>query len=122
MAASGLFGKTDAKQNALALIKFAKGMLEDLETFNKTNSFKLSMRIGINSGSLIAGVIGKTKFIYDIWGDTVNVASRMESTGKSNEIHVSEVTMNLTKDCITYSAPVEMEIKGKGLMKTYFVC
>ncbi len=96
-------------------------MLQDIEDFNASSDVKLFMRIGINSGSLIAGVIGKTKFIYDIWGDTVNVASRMESSGETSKIHVSELTMMLTKDAIEYSDPVEMEIKGKGVMKTYFL-
>ncbi len=121
MAASGLFGNEPAEKNALSLIKFARGMLQDIEDFNASSDVKLFMRIGINSGSLIAGVIGKTKFIYDIWGDTVNVASRMESSGETSKIHVSELTMNLTKDSIDYSEPVEMEIKGKGVMKTYFL-
>ena len=57
-------------------------LMSGLFDFNATSSVKLFMRIGINSGSLIAGVIGKTKFVYDIWGDTVNVASRMEIKGK----------------------------------------
>ena len=96
-------------------------MLQDIEDFNTTSPVKLFMRIGINSGNLIAGVIGKTKFVYDIWGDTVNVASRMESSGQSSRIHVSEYTMALTKNAIAYSEPVEMEIKGKGVMKTYFL-
>ena len=96
-------------------------MLEDIEDFNANSSVKLYMRIGINSGSLIAGVIGKTKFVYDIWGDTVNVASRMESSGQTSKIHVSEQTMALTKAAIAYSEPVEMEIKGKGAIKTYFI-
>ena len=121
MAASGLFGNEPAEKNALSLIKFARGMLQDIEDFNASSDVKLFMRIGINSGSLIAGVIGKTKFIYDIWGDTVNVASRMESSGETSKIHVSELTMNLTKDAIDYSEPVEMEIKGKGVMKTFFL-
>ncbi len=64
-------------------------MLQDIEDFNASSDVKLFMRIGINSGSLIAGVIGKTKFIHDIWGDTVNVASRMESSGETSKIHVS---------------------------------
>lgn len=121
MAATGLFGKEPAEKNALALINFARGMLQDIEEFNATSNVKLFMRIGINSGNLIAGVIGKTKFVYDIWGDTVNVASRMESSGETSRIHVSEETMALTKNTIDYSEPVEMEIKGKGIMKTYFL-
>ena len=96
-------------------------MLKDIEAFNATSNVKLFMRIGINSGSLIAGVIGKTKFVYDIWGDTVNVASRMESSGQTSKIHVSESTMTLIKDAVNHSEPVEMEIKGKGVMKTYFL-
>ncbi len=121
MAASGLFGNEEAEKNALAIVNFARGMLKDIEDFNATSDVKLFMRIGINSGSLIAGVIGKTKFVYDIWGDTVNVASRMESSGETSKIHVSEQTMALIKDAIAYSEPVEMEIKGKGVMKTYFI-
>ena len=121
MAAAGLFGSEAAEKNALALVNFARGMLQDIEDFNASSNVKLFMRIGINSGSLIAGVIGKTKFIYDIWGDTVNVASRMESSGETSKIHVSELTMALTKNAIDYSEPVEMEIKGKGMMKTYFL-
>lgn len=121
MAASGLFGNEEAQKNALAIVNFARGMLKDIEDFNATSDVKLFMRIGINSGSLIAGVIGKTKFVYDIWGDTVNVASRMESSGETSKIHVSEQTMALIKDAIAYSEPVEMEIKGKGVMKTYFI-
>ncbi|MBQ9627398.1 MAG: hypothetical protein IJR40_09525, partial [Treponema sp.] len=121
MAASGLFGNEPAEKNALAIVNFARGMLKDIDDFNATSEVKLFMRIGINSGSLIAGVIGKTKFVYDIWGDTVNVASRMESSGQTSKIHVSEQTMALTKAAIAYSEPVEMEIKGKGAMKTYFL-
>ncbi|WP_407429503.1 adenylate/guanylate cyclase domain-containing protein [Treponema sp.] len=121
MAASGLFGSESAENNALAIVNFARGMLEDIEDFNAKSNLKLFMRIGINSGNLIAGVIGKTKFVYDIWGDTVNVASRMESSGQSSKIHVSENTMALIKDAVGASAPVEMEIKGKGRMKTYFL-
>ncbi|MBQ2354230.1 MAG: adenylate/guanylate cyclase domain-containing protein, partial [Treponema sp.] len=56
-----------------------------------------------------------------IWGDTVNVASRMESSGVPSRIHVSESTMALTKRFIAYTEPVVMEIKGKGIMKTYFL-
>ncbi len=121
MAAAGLFGNEPAEKNALAIVNFARGMLHDIEEFNATSNVKLFMRIGVNSGNLIAGVIGKTKFVYDIWGDTVNVASRMESSGETSKIHISENTMVLLKDAVPAAAPVEMEIKGKGVMKTYFL-
>lgn len=121
MAAAGLFGNDSAEENALSIINFARGMLDDIETFNSSSKVKLFMRIGINSGNLIAGVIGKTKFVYDIWGDTVNVASRMESSGQRSRIHISESTMSLIKDKISCVESVEMEIKGKGIMKTYFL-
>ena len=121
MAASGLFGNEPAEKNALALVNFAHGMLQDIEDFNSTSNVQLLMRIGINSGNLIAGVIGKTKFVYDIWGDTVNVASRMESSGQTSRIHISESTMSLIKNSVSPVEVAEMEIKGKGIMKTYFV-
>ena len=121
MAAAGLFGNEPAEKNAFSIVNFARGMLQDIEDFNATSNVKLFMRIGINSGNLIAGVIGKTKFVYDIWGDTVNVASRMESSGQTSKIHVSESTMLLLQGAVADSEPVEMEIKGKGVMKTYFL-
>ena len=95
--------------------------MEDIEEFNKTSDIKFRIRIGINSGELVAGVIGKTKFIYDIWGDTVNVASRMESSGTPMKIHVSDVTYKQTKDKFEYSDKVSLDIKGKGNMLTYYL-
>ena len=84
-------------------------------------TFLLQIRVGINSGPLVAGVIGKTKFIYDIWGDTVNVASRMESTGVPMKIHVTEITKAQTSNLFQYSENTEIDVKGKGMMKTYFL-
>lgn len=119
MAASGLSDRST--DHAVKLVRFAQGMLEDLHEFNEESKVKFSMRIGINSGDVIAGVIGKSKFIYDIWGDTVNVASRMESSGVAEKIHVTENTRELTKSIIEYGKPVKAEVKGKGEMETYFV-
>ncbi|MBR6142649.1 MAG: hypothetical protein IKQ23_00025, partial [Treponema sp.] len=103
------------------MINLSRAILKEIEDFDKETGFNLLMRIGINCGPLIAGVIGKSKFIYDIWGDTVNVASRMESTGQPGRIHVTENVFLRTKGLIEYSDCVEIEVKGKGLMKTYFV-
>lgn len=120
MAATGLTTEMNS-DGALKMIHFAKGLLSDVREFNEKSPVKIQIRIGINSGNLIAGVIGKTKFIYDVWGDTVNVASRMESTGEPMLIHVSENTWQQTKDVVQYESPVMVEVKGKGKMNCYFV-
>jgi class 3 adenylate cyclase len=120
MAASGLTEDSD-NDGAYRMVHFAKGLLQDIEEFNKTADFPIEIRIGINSGELVAGVIGKIKFIYDIWGDTVNVASRMESTGTAMKIHITKKTYEQIKDKYSYTEKVEDDIKGKGRMRGYYV-
>ena len=108
------------KRHAEIMLNFAKGMLEDLEEYNKTAVIKFSIRIGLNTGPVTAGVIGKTKFIYDVWGNTVNVASRMEGIATPGVIRVSESVYNQLKDSgMHFSEPIQENIKGKGLMTTY---
>ena len=118
MVASGLIKKDE--QHASNLIEYARGMLSDVKEFNRTSAVKFNIRIGINSGAVIAGVIGRTKYIYDIWGDTVNVASRMEHSGIPDRIHVSLDTWTLCHDKIAFEEEIEMDIKGKGTMRTFF--
>lgn len=79
------------------------------------------IRIGINTGPIVAGVVGTKKFAYDIWGDTVNVASRMESSSIEGKINVSEHTYELIKDYYECDYRGEIEVKNKGMMKMYFV-
>lgn len=79
------------------------------------------IRIGVNTGPVVAGVVGKKKFAYDIWGDSVNVASRMESNSKAGRINVSENTYQLIKNKFHCNYRGEIEVKNKGLMKMYFV-
>ncbi len=120
MAATG-FNEDANNDGAVRMVRFAQGLMQDVVKFNQTSPVKVQIRLGINSGNLVAGVIGKSKFIYDIWGDTVNVASRMESTGESMRIHVTENTYLQTKNVFTYSEGIDVEVKGKGKMKTYFL-
>lgn len=82
---------------------------------------ELKMRIGINTGSVVAGVIGKKKFIYDLWGDTVNVASRMESQGEPGKIQITEETYQLLKDDYLLEKRGLIDVKGKGTMLTYWL-
>ena len=120
MAATGFTEEPD-NDGALRMVHFAIGLMEDVRRFNETSPAKVQIRLGINTGNLVAGVIGKSKFIYDIWGDTVNVASRMESTGEPMKIHVTETTYMQTQEQFSYSEGIEVEVKGKGKMKTYFL-
>ena len=120
MAASGLT-EDDSDDGAELMIKFARGLIEDVEKVGREIGMPLRIRIGINSGELVAGVIGKTKFIYDVWGDTVNIASRMESTGEPMKIHLSEAAYSRVSSLYPDAQPVPVDVKGKGLMNGYFI-
>lgn len=99
----------------------ALGMFEDLEKFNDTNGMSLEMRVGLNSGPVIAGVIGYTKFSYDLWGNTVNVASRMESSGTKGRVMISPSTYELVNASFTTTPNTEVDCKGIGKVMTYFL-
>lgn len=92
-----------------------------LENRNSLSEVKWKIRIGIHSGKVIGGIVGVRKYIYDVFGDTINTTSRMESNSKPMEINVSETTYNLVKDKFQFNFRKPMEIKGKGLMKMYFL-
>jgi guanylate cyclase len=77
------------------------------------------MRIGIHTGPVVAGVIGSAKFSYDLWGDTVNLASRMENTCKPNLIQVTQETQQILNDDFLFSEKVSVDVKGKGAIDTY---
>lgn len=120
MAATGLTIEEN-NDGAIKMLRFAVGLVNDVRKFNENSPVQIQIRVGINSGNLVAGVIGKTKFIYDVWGDTVNVASRMESTGVPMHIHVSENTYLQTKEKASFKGPYVVQVKGKGEMKGYFL-
>ncbi|MCP4131146.1 MAG: adenylate/guanylate cyclase domain-containing protein [bacterium] len=119
MIASGL--PEEREDHAPPLVKFAREMLTIIDDINTQEHRDIQIRIGINSGPVVAGVIGKKKFVYDMWGDTVNIASRMESHGEPGKIHVSASTYGLVKDLFPVEPRGSITIKGKGLMDTYFI-
>ena len=108
--------------HAAAAARMALDMHVVLEKFNRHSPSSLEMRIGICTGPVIAGVIGQKKFIYDLWGDTVNTASRMESHGLPGKTQVTATTYELLRDRFRFERRGFIEIKGKGKMETYFLC
>jgi adenylate cyclase len=119
MVASGL--PKPRLDHAHAIAKMALDIQEVITKFNAENSHSLSIRIGINTGSVVAGVIGKKKFIYDLWGDAVNIASRMESHGLPGTIQVTESTYECLKKDYIFEERGLIHVKGKGEMMTYLL-
>ena len=107
--------------HAIRVTKMALGMYEDLAEFNAQHGVRFDMRIGINSGPVVAGVIGHSKFSYDLWGNAVNTASRMESTSVPGKIQVSPSTFEQIKDHFDVQEHQLVECKGLGQIMTYFV-
>ncbi|NES86521.1 MAG: HAMP domain-containing protein [Moorea sp. SIO2B7] len=109
------------KDHAEAIAEMALSMQEAVKHFRKERGEKLQIRIGINTGVVVAGVIGTKKFIYDLWGDAVNIASRMESSGEPGNIQVTESTYKLLKHKFNLKKRGKISVKGKGKMTTYWL-
>jgi guanylate cyclase len=97
-------------------------MLECVHTGNfLEGKHPIEIRIGLNSGSLIAGVIGRKKYFYALWGDMVNTASRMESHGESGKIQITRATYELIKDEFECEYVGQIDVKGKGKMEAWYL-
>ncbi len=119
MVASGVpRGRPD---HAQALVRMALDMRDYISTHAFRNNHRVSFRIGINSGSMIAGVIGRRKFVYDVWGDAVNIASRMESHGLGGAVQITQTTYELIKDEFVCEPRGTVNVKGKGEMEVWLV-
>lgn len=107
--------------NCQEIVKLARQILRLLIDFNRRKHTDLHVRIGINNGRVIAGIIGKKKYIYDLWGDSVNLASRLESNGETDRIHVSERVKYLLGDQCGYEPHPLVDMKGFGKLQTYLL-
>ena len=101
---------------------FALEVMQAINDYSQRTGNPLEIRVGLHCGHAVAGIIGKHKFAYDLWGDAINTASRMESHGMNGKIHVSEDFRNALKEsAFEFTKRGEMEVKGKGKMTTYFL-
>ncbi len=103
------------------MLKMAVRMIEVVREFNTQRSMNLRIRIGINTGPVVAGIIGSRKFIYDLWGDTVNLASRMESHGLPDAIQVTRPVFEKMRDHYHFEERGSIDVKGKGSVETWIL-
>ncbi|MBL7991128.1 MAG: tetratricopeptide repeat protein [Candidatus Kapabacteria bacterium] len=107
--------------HAESVARLALEMHETVNLLSRSMGLDIALRIGMHTGAVVAGIIGQKKFTYDLWGDTVNTASRMESHGEAGKIHCTETVMKRLEGRYVFEQREPLEVKGKGLMTTYFL-
>jgi len=107
--------------HASAAIRLARGMLDALDDARLRLDAPLQLRIGLASGSVVGGVIGQQRILFDLWGDTVNTASRMQSSGIPGRIQVAQSTRDLLHDDYAFEEREKVEVKGLGPMTTFLL-
>jgi class 3 adenylate cyclase len=119
MAVSGLPERRP--DHAVAVAEFARAILVGLQGINIEQGTSFELRIGIHTGPVIAGVIGEHRFLYDVWGESVNLASRLESHGEPGRIHVSDQTKRALAGCYAFEDRGPISVKGIGKLETAFL-
>lgn len=119
MAVGGI--KIQQNDHAVKCVKTAREMIAYLEDRNAKSGIQWQMRAGVHTGPVVAGLIGRENLHFDIWGDTVNFASRMENTGMPNKINISKATYQLIRNVFPCTFRGKIEVKGKGKADMYFV-
>ena len=119
MAASGILRRDSSSVEHLA--EMALDMLKEVDRLNAETGYSLSLRVGMNVGAVTAGVIGEQKFIYDLWGDSVNVASRMESTGEPGRVQVTRAVVEALHPRFRFTPAGVRQVKGKGELETFWL-
>ncbi len=118
MAAGGLHGGRD--DHAIRMVRAAQEIIDYLKKRNEYSEIEWNIRIGIHSGPVVSGVVGKNKFTFDTWGDTVNISSRLEQASEPNKINVSKEIANRIKSVFELDYRGLIEVKGKGKMEMYY--
>lgn len=119
MAAAGL--PKPCADHAQRCVRVGLRMLAYLEHRNQSSAFKWALRVGVHSGPVVTGVVGKRKYAFDVWGDTVNIASRMESAGEAGRVNISAYTYDLIRSEFDCEYRGKLDAKGKGQIDMYFV-
>ena len=114
-------GNSSASSGAVEAIAFGRAMIERVAEFSRQSGIDVSIRVGIHTGNVVGGVVGAQRLAYDYWGDTMNIASRIEGVAEVNGIAVSEATYFGSFESVMFSEPEIMPLKGVGEMKIYRV-
>jgi adenylate cyclase len=119
MAAAGVPGRSG--DHAVRAVHLSLDLIDALDRFNERSGYALQVRIGIATGAVVAGVIGRSMYLYDVWGDAVNIASRMESHGVAGRVQVSESTRRRLGEAFVLEERGALEVEGAGDVRTWFV-
>ena len=109
------------EKHAEKMIICSQKIVKYIEALNEKSDVKITVRIGLHSGKVVAGIVGTQKYIYDVFGDTVNTACRMQTLSDGMKVRVTELTHDLVKEKFPFTAQPEVMVKGKGKMNTYYL-